>query len=466
MKNSKFWFSLGFALLCAACTFSLAGSAQAQTVSFYDLTGIGSGGTGWEPYGTVTQATDGNFYGTATNGIFGGGGNIFRMTPDGEVTNFYTFVCSRTTCPNGGFPITPPILGVDGNLYGITAGTFYRLTLSGELRTLYTFSDPNGAENPNGIVLGSDGNFYGTSVYGGGSDGPGTIFKITPEGQYTQLHSFCSQANCADGEKPFFAPVEGNDGNFYGATTVGGSTGGGVINFCGPDDNHCTTGSVPYGLAKDADGNFEGTTYSGVFKITPSGQYSLLNTLSNAQHFGSPYSQLILGSDGALYGMMDGGGSGSWVGRVRGAIYRVTTAGDSKTLYAFCQCGSGKGFNPISGLFQGTDGNFYGTTAFGGIGPDTNEDWGYGTVFKYASGLGPIVETVPAMGKAGQTVLILGNHLSGTTGVMFNGMQANFTVESDTYIKVMVPAGATSGKVSVVTSSSTLNSNSQFVVTK
>lgn len=485
MKNVR----LSLLALVAIALSSFTPSAAAQTVTFSDLTGIGPGGTGWEPYSTVTQATDGNFYGTATNGIFGGGGNIFRMTPTGEITNVYTFVCSRTECPYGAAPQTAPIVGIDGNLYGVTAGggnapcvggVFYKLTLQGKLTVLYNFGQTcTDGQWPQGVTLGSDGNFYGATVYGGNSDdSPGIIFKVTPTGKYTELHSFCSQMNCADGEKPFSPPVEGNDGNFYGATTTGGTNGGGVIykitssghysviyTFCSPSDYQCSDGSVPYGITKGVDGNFYGTTYSGVFKITPDGQYSLINTLATSSHFGSPYSQLILGSDGNLYGMMDGGGSGSWVARVRGAIYRVSTTGDSKTLYAFCQCGSGTGFNPISGLFQGTDGNLYGTTAFGGIGPDTSEDWGYGTVFQYASGLGPIVETVPAAGKAGQKVLILGNNLAGTTGVTFNGIQASFTVVSDTYIKATVPSGATTGAVSVVTPSRTLNSNPQFRIT-
>jgi uncharacterized repeat protein (TIGR03803 family) len=485
-------------LSAIAVTLGLAISAQAQTVTFSDLTGIGSGGTGWEPYSTVTQATDGNFYGTATNGIFGGGGNIFRMTPDGEITNVYTFVCSRTTCVNGAGPQTAPILGTDGNLYGVTAGgghgscgsggIVYKLTLQGKLTVLYNFaSSCTDGATPNGIVLGSDGNFYGTTVYGGNnSDGPGIVFKITPAGKYTELYSFCSQANCTDGEKPFFPPVQGNDGNFYGATSGGGSFGGGVIykitpsgqysviyNFCySQQTGACVEGSYPYAITKDADGNFVGTAVGGstgygvVFKVTPGGQYSILTNFPNLGTFGWPGSQLTLGSDGNLYGTLIGGGSGSWAPIVRGAVYRISPNGDFTPLQAFCECGSGKGFNPIAGVFQGTDGNFYGTTAMGGIGPYTDEDWGYGTVFQYASGLGPNAQTVPAAGKAGQTVLILGNHLTGATGVTFNGVQANFTVESDTYIKATVPAGATTGAVSVVTSSGTLSSNPQFVVTK
>ena len=484
MKNSRFWLSFGLALLCAACTFSLAVSAQAQT-TFYDLTGT-FGGTGWEPYSTVTQATDGNFYGTASGGI-GYPGNIFRMTPGGEITNVYTFICTQTHCDNGAFPTTPPIMHPDGNLYGVTFSTFYKLTLSGNLKTLYSFGQPGNWQPPTGIILGSDGNFYGTTEFGS-NDTDGIVFRMTPAGQYTELYQFCSQINCADGSTPLYPPVLGDDGNLYGTTLSGGANSGGVIyqltpsgeysvlhNFCSnANGNPCPDGSSPATIAKDADGNFVGTTIEGganqygvVFKITPGGQYSVLNSFSSASAmFGWPGSQLTLASDGNLYGTLDGGGSGSWAPKTRGAIYRVSPNGEFTPLDAFCECGHGTGFNPIGGVFQGTDGNLYGTTAMGGIGPNTNEDWGYGTVFQYASGLGPIVETVPAAGKAGQKVLILGNHLTGTTGVMFNGVQASFTVVSDTYIKATVPAGATTGKVSVVTPSGMLNSSPQFVVTK
>jgi uncharacterized repeat protein (TIGR03803 family) len=118
--------TLGLAFAGAAFTFGLAVCAQALNVSFFaDFNGT----NGWEPYGSVTQAPDGNFYGTAAGGIYGGG-NIFRMTPTGEIHSLYTF-CSLPNCADGGFPQTAPILGADGNLYGVTyggPGTFYRMT--------------------------------------------------------------------------------------------------------------------------------------------------------------------------------------------------------------------------------------------------------------------------------------------------------------------------------------------------
>jgi hypothetical protein len=110
---------------------------------------------------------------------------------------------------------------------------------------------------------------------------------------------------------------------------------------------------------------------------------------------------------------------------------------------------------PTEGLFQGTDGKIYGSTFYN-----------RSSVFVLDNSLGALVETVPAMGKVGTRVIILGNNLTSSTSVTFNGVAAEFTVESDTYIKATVPKGATTGEVSVVTPSGTLKSNPQFVVTK
>jgi uncharacterized repeat protein (TIGR03803 family) len=495
MKNSKSLLTLGFALACATLTLGPAVDSQAQTLNYFaDF----NGGNGWEPYASVVQATDGNFYGAATNGIYGTVGNMFRMTPSGKITSIYKF-CSLPDCADGGGVESAPILGSDGNLYGVTTvgggsgltgdagGTVFQMTLDGKYTVIYTFcSISNCADGatPNGIILGSDGNFYGTTVYGGvGDGGPGVIFKVTPAGTYTRLHAFCAEANCADGEKPFFPPVQGNDGNLYGAANDGGTLGGGVIykvtpsgqysviyNFCySQQTGACVQGSYPNAIVKDANGNFVGTAdggtsgYGVVFKVTPAGHYTVLHNFAPDRNLGPPAAPLTLASDGNLYGTFIGGGSGSWF-FAWGGIYEITPKGEFKSLYGFC-CSS-RGFSPLDPVFQGTDGNFYGTTAFGGSGGWKGEAFGFGKVFQFSNGLGPLVETIPVAGKAGQSVIILGYGLTGTTGVTFNGIEAEFTVESDTYIRATVPAGATTGMVSVDTPAGTLNSNPQFMVTR
>jgi uncharacterized repeat protein (TIGR03803 family) len=467
MNNSKSRFTPALALACAAITFSLAVYAQAQDVTFLAQAGATS----------LIQATDGNFYGTGQGGIHDQG-QVFRMTPDGKLTTIYSF-CSQPNCADGADPFSAPILGSDGNLYGVMAaggnvngtGTFYRLTLDGQFTKLYTFCSSPGCPDgvfPTGVIQASDGNFYGTTDVGGKFN-VGTIFQISPTGQFKLLHTFCSQIHCTDGENPNFPPIQGIDGNFYGATYSGGALGGGVVykltsagdftvlhNF---SRGYGENGTGPETIVQDTNGNFFGTTvfggrkhdYGTVFEITSTNQFSVLYKFLRTDAV-NPNMGLILANDGNFYGMTQGGGANQ-----EGAIYRITPEGAYTTLYSFAYP---QGYDPFAGpLFQATNGTFYGTTIYG---PNPN----FGTIFGFTNGLSPLVETAPMAGKVGKSVLILGNGLTGATGVTFNGVSAAFTVESDTYIKATVPAGATTGTVSVVTPSGTLNSNPQFVVTK
>jgi uncharacterized repeat protein (TIGR03803 family) len=470
MKSSNFFLTL--ALACAAITFSLTMHAQAQTVSFLNRTSANS----------VMQATDGNFYGTGGDGGAYGFGQVFRMTPAGKVGTIYSF-CSQANCADGKYPDSAPVLGSDGNLYGAVgyggnssgSGTIYKMTLSGEITTLYTFCPNAGCIDgraPRNLILASDGNFYGTTE-AGGKFGVGTIFRISSGGQFKVLHIFCSLTNCVDGENPHFAPIQGSDGNFYGATYAGGALGGGTLyqltpggsyqviyNFCSyGQSGGCPTGSNPETIVQDAAGNFFGMTAFGgdthndgtIFELTSDNQYSVLHQFDVVDGT-VPNMGLTPAKDGNFYGMTQGGGIKGF-----GNIFEISASGEFSSLYEFSPS---RGYDPFAGpLFQGTDGNLYGTTIYG---PTVN----VGTIFKLSNGLGPLVETVPVAGKAGQSVLVLGNGLSGTSSVTFNGAAANFTVESDSYIKATVPRGATTGTVSVVTPSGTLKSNPQFVVTK
>jgi uncharacterized repeat protein (TIGR03803 family) len=443
--------------------------APAQTLTYL---GQFNGTNGRDPHGPLVQAPDANFYGQAVGP--GAYGEIFRATPAGQISTLYSF-CSQPECADGNSS-TPPILGSDGSLYGVAllgsggaysySGTLYRMTLDGKLTTLYTFCPSANCtyeQIPNGIVEDSDGNFYGTTFFGGTHDS-GSIFKVTPTGQYTLLYSFCSASNCADGYSPRFPPILGNNGNFYG-TALGRA--GGVVyqmtpsgaykvlhTFCYP----CIEGGVPSRLVQDAKGNLFGTTTSAVsyntgnvFEISTTHQYSILHTFLYGGGV-DPGTGLILASDGNFYGIalndnFDSGGG-------HGTIFEITPAGTFTTLHTFYNLPNGP-------LIQGADGSFYGTTVYG-----NGYEVGDGAVFQFSNGLGPQVKTVPASAKAGTAVMILGNHLTDTISVTFNGVRSLFTVESDTYIKATVPAGATTGTVSVVTPSRTLNSNPQFVVTK
>jgi uncharacterized repeat protein (TIGR03803 family) len=483
MKGSKSLLSLCLALACAPITLSLAVRVQAQTVTdFANFDGV----NGHLAQGqTIVQATNGRFYGTTAVGGVYAKGNMYELTPGGKLSNFYSF-CSQANCADGANPSASPVLGSDGNLYGVTSGggsdavypngsgTVFKMTLDGKLTTLYTFCPTapcTDGSTPTGILQASDGNLYG-STYFGGSTNAGTIFQLTPTGEFKSIHSFCSVAKCADGQSPNFPPIEGNDGNLYGTGYDGGS-GGGVFykltssgaytvlyDFCYTNFGDCPGGSLPNPIVQDAGGNFFGTTNDGgsrdfgvAFEITTGGQFSVLQNFNFATSYN--YEGLTLANDGNLYGTTLQAASGTNAG----TIIEVTPEGGTKELYVFSN-GSLSGYDPWSPLFQATDGNLYGTTNYGG---GKN---GYGTVFKLSNGLSPLVKTVPVRGSVGASVIILGNGLTGSTSVTFNGVEAKFTVESDSYIQATVPIGAITGPVSVITPSGTLNSNPQFVVTK
>jgi len=178
---------------------------------------------------------------------------------------------------------------------------------------------------------------------------------------------------------------------------------------------------------------------------------------------------LVQGTDGNFYGATQNGGNPGCVNydlgrRGCGTLFRITPSGKLTTLlYKFCHVtGCPDGALPYGGLFQATDGNFYGTT-YGGGAADCS-GFACGTAYRLSVGLGPFVSLQRPYGKVGQSVGILGQGLTGTTSVSFKGTPASFTVISDTYIRARVPTGATTGTISVTTPGGTLNSNMAFLV--
>jgi uncharacterized repeat protein (TIGR03803 family) len=308
------------------------------------------------PDAGLIQGSDGNFYGTTAGTGMGFGssnGTVFKITPAGALTALYSF-CSQADCTDGAHPQAGLIQGSDGNFYGTTqygganvggvanplwtnpgginpGGTVFKITPSGKLTTLYSFcskADCTDGQWPiAGVIQGSDGNFYGTTGYGGAHGYKyGTVFKLTPSGKLTTLYSFCSQADCTDGASPN-GVIEGGDGNLYGTTMNGGA-------------------------------NSNGGT---VFKLTPSGTLTTLYSFCSKTDCtdGASPNGLIKGGDGNFYGTTSEGGAN--VGG--GTVFRLTPSGTLTTLYSFS--GEADDTAAPNGVIFGRDGNLYGTTAGG-----------------------------------------------------------------------------------------------------
>jgi uncharacterized repeat protein (TIGR03803 family) len=465
-------------LFCALT--AIASNAQTfTTLVSFDLA------NGSQPYASLVQGLDGNLYGTTSSGGANSSGTVFKVTTAGQLTTLYSF-CINKDCTDGAVPLAALVQAPNGYLYGTTAqggthgiaGTAFKITPRGEHTTLYSFcarhidgACADGGDVQAGLVQASNRDFYGTTVQGG-IHKAGTVFKITPKGALTTLHSFCSLAGCEDGDFPFAPLIQATNGDFYGTTYEGGgsSNAGAVFritpagtlttlySFCA--QTNCTDGSNPYaGLIQSTDGNFYGTTSQGgangfgtVFRITSAGKLTTLYSFcaqTNCPDGANPSTGLVQATDGNFYGTTgDGGTNGD------GTIFKLTATGTLTTLHTFV---GSDGYSP-NALAQFTSGALYGTTSRGGANS-------YGTVFRLDIGLSPFVETLPTSGKVGASVKILGTKLTGTTSITFNGTPATFTVVSSSEITTTVPTGATTGKVEVITPHEKLSSNMPFRVT-
>ncbi len=403
-------------------------------------------------------------------------GTIFKISADGQLATLYSF-CAQLNCADGAGPAAlvqasnGDLYGTTGSggtgCPPVGCGTVFKITPKGALTTLYNFCPQvpcvDGRLPVAGLIQATNEDLYGTTLYGGVAN-QGTIFKITPSGELKTLYSFCVASLCPDGALPFGGLMQATDGYLYGTTGNGGGGDFGTIfrttlsgslttldSLC--QRNVCPAGAPSYaGLVQATDGNLYGTTvFGGIFRITPWGAFATVVHPCCTNDI--IYSGLAQANNGDLYGITYSAGVDS-----RGTIFKVTLGGTFTTLHSFCtQTNCADGGNPGGALVQGTNGKFYGTTVNGGAN-------GYGTVFALSTGLEPFVKTQPTVGKVGEVVRILGNSLIGATSITFNGLPATFTVLSATEIRTTVPTGATTGKVKVVTPSRTLTSNIAFEV--
>jgi len=355
-----------------------------------------NGTDGDSPRAALVQATDGNFYGTTVEGGASGNcadgcGTVFKIAPSGTQTVLHKFDGTDGSSPNA------VIQATNGNFYGTTAfggatgrGTVFEITSSGTLATLASFNGTDGQAPEAALIQATDGNFYGTTSRGGAnhtcpprrSVTCGTVFKITPSGTLTTLASFGEEG----GFFPFAPLIQATDGNFYGTTPY-------AVFKITPSGTLTTLASVSSsysGLVQATDGNFYGTTeYGGndacdggcgtVFKVTSSGTLTTLLAFTSSAN---PVAALIQATDGKLYGTTGVGGAnndcgGSSPGPVGcGTIFKVTLSGTLTTLFSF---DGADGEAPQAALVQGRNGELYGTTALGGASAACED--GCGTVF-------------------------------------------------------------------------------------
>jgi uncharacterized repeat protein (TIGR03803 family) len=451
----------------AILTLSLAaiGISAADAQTYSDIYDFNNSLVGVANPGILAQGRDGNLYGTTTGGGTGGVGGVFKITPTGTFSVIYNFDVTHGANPQSGLT-----LGTDGNFYGTTYvggnfndGTVFKITPGGVLTTLHTFSSTDGANPYAPPIQGTDASYYGTTANGGASNS-GTVYKITSSGTFTMLYQF----DGTHGSSPLAPLVQATDGSFYGTASAGGNLGNNgtlfKITVAGAftvlhnfDSNFGYTPQDP--LVQGSDGNFYGTTLHGgttngglVFKLSPTKVFSVLHSFdtTTSADGNTPSAGLVQATDGNFYGVTTGGGT-----QGQGVLYKISSTGSYSVLYNFA---AATGYGPETTLRQHTNGKLYGEATFGGANSE-------GALFAFDVGLTPFISLLPTSGKVGKSVGILGGGFTGTTGVKFGGTSATFSVVSDTYISASVPAGATTGFVTVVTPAATLTSNQKFRVT-
>lgn len=379
---------------------------------------------------SLIQARDGFFYGVTATGGIGKHGLVYRMTPSGLLLHLYHFTSS-----DGEGPWSPPVRGSDGALYGTTVrggtfnrGTIYRVAPDGALRTIYSFTGLEGASPFGGLLLGTDGFLYGTTAEE--CDGGGSIFRLATPGMLEVLHCF----QPGEGSQPFATLMQASDGNLYGTTRIGGAYDQGTVFKITPEGGFTQILSlafvfIPFGgafgaafpfgsLTEGPDGeligtaaNAAGSLWAGtVFSVLQDGSFTVLHRflgtfsptfppsvnpgprifggltrthdgfLYGANEFGQLF-RFNFSPDGAFFelvGYLDGQASlppiesrdGNLYGATgtsnepdgTGSIYRVSPSGEITTLKVLTE---EEGAFPF-GVIEAEEGRLYGSAYSGG----------------------------------------------------------------------------------------------------
>ena len=349
-----------------ALLFALAPNLPAQAQHFQMVYEFPLAKTGNDP--SALLSAGGNFYGTTANGGKGNVGTVFELSSTGVLTSLYSFNHNSTDGRNP--TVGPLVRDKAGNLYGTTqkgghqscawdaihpgCGTVFKLSPTGQETILHSFTGaPGDGANPlAGLTMDAAGNIFGTTEYGGSSGGPcssagcGTMYKITPAGVETILYSFTGGA---DGGWPVnVSLVADSAGNLYGTAGAGGAL------TCG-----------------------NGAGCGVVFKIDPTGKETVLYAFTGGASGVNPYAGLVRDSQGNLYGTTNWGGACE-ISSGCGVVFKVDPSGNETVLHAFSYTESGAGVN--SSLVRDSAGNLYGTTFYGGSSTLTD-----GSVFEVSS---------------------------------------------------------------------------------
>lgn len=448
--------------------FTLTTSGASFTTAFDFSNGI----DGYDPYGGLALGKDGNFYGTTVSGGLYGYGTLFKISKTGQLTLLHSF-----SNIDGYAPYCGITLDSKSNLYATTTfgganshGVAFEYSPSTGIYTLlHSFIGADGVFPDSGVTL------IGTSLYGvteeGGANGYGVVYKITlptatKPSTFKVLHSF----NSSDGASSSGSLIEGSDRNLYGVTNFGGAFGYGTVFKISPTTGTLTTlhsfnltdGSNVYaGLIQGRDGMLYGTTLYGgvygngtVFQISTNG--SVFNVLHNfnVSDGQNPFSTLLQGSDGMLYGTTSGGGDYNY-----GMVFNLSTDGSVfNSLHSF---GVFDGSDPSSGVVEGPDGNLYGTTFFGSV-------WGYGTVYRLNTLLPLVSSFSPTSGSAsaGTTVTVKGVNLGSAGAVTIAGVSQTILSKTATSVKFRLNASTPVGiyPIVVTTPNGTATSAKKFTV--